>query len=213
MIKLVGKNGLILGGFALVTTSLIAVTQTITAPVIRAQQEQQLVDTLNSVLPSGLFDNDVQHDCAQWQDAEVFGTDEPVRIFRARQEQQPVAMAIETVAPNGYNGRINLLVGLTVDGTVSGVRVLNHNETPGLGDKIDLRISDWVLSFNGKQLDDSNGKQWAVKKDGGQFDQFTGATITPRAVVAAVKRAVEFANRQRDAIFAASNHCQVENNE
>ena len=115
----------------------------------------------------------------------------------------------QPLAPDGYNGKIQLVVGLAGEGTVSGVRVLEHKETPGLGDKIELRISDWILGFNSLTLNSENITNWAVKKDGGQFDQFTGATITPRAVVKAVKRSVEYYQANKAAIFAAPNECDL----
>jgi len=111
------------------------------------------------------------------------------KVYIARQDDNPVAAVIEATAPDGYSGVIQLLVGADFNGTVLGTRVTEHHETPGLGDKIELRISDWITRFSGKKIDGANDTHWAVKKDGGDFDQFTGATITPRAVVNAVKRA------------------------
>ncbi len=105
-----------------------------------------------------------------------------------QKDEQPVAAIIEATAPDGYSGAIQLLVGADFNGTVLGVRVTEHHETPGLGDKIERRISDWITHFSGKKIDGATDSHFAVKKDGGDFDQFTGATITPRAVVNAVKR-------------------------
>ncbi|HIE5254938.1 TPA: electron transport complex subunit RsxG, partial [Serratia marcescens] len=112
----------------------------------------------------------------------------PHRLYLARKNGQPTAAALETTAPDGYSGAIKLLVGADFNGTVLGTRVIEHHETPGLGDKIELRISDWISFFSGKKIEGPDDKRWAVKKDGGMFDQFTGATITPRAVVNAVRR-------------------------
>jgi electron transport complex protein RnfG len=108
---------------------------------------------------------------------------------------------IETIAPNGYSGNIYILVGVLPNGHISGVRVLKHRETPGLGDKIELRKADWILSFNGKNLTEDNAERWAVKRDRGEFDQFTGATITPRAVVGAVRNTLHFVNQQGAALY------------
>lgn len=105
------------------------------------------------------------------------------RIYIAKKADKTTAYAIQGTAPDGYSGNIVLLMGIEPDGKVLGVRTLQHAETPGLGDKIETRISDWILSFAGKVFSLENEAAWAVKKDGGQFDQFTGATITPRAVV------------------------------
>ncbi|WP_416308128.1 electron transport complex subunit RsxG [Neptunicella sp. SCSIO 80796] len=202
------KNGLILAGFAIVSTGLISVTQIVTAPVIQLQQQQQLLKTLNAILDPQQYDNDLQHDCVKVSAADSLGRQQPQVIFRARQNDQPIGVAIETTAPDGYNGSIDMLVSITNDNQVNGVRVLKHNETPGLGDKIELRISDWILSFNHKKLEKGLEQQWAVKKDGGQFDQFTGATITPRAVVKAVKKSVLYYQQNKQQIFAAANQCE-----
>ena len=115
---------------------------------------------------------------------------------------KPSAIAIEAIAPDGYNGAIKIIVGIQDNGTITGTRVLSHQETPGLGDKIDLRVTDWILSFTGKAVNDENISAWKVRKDGGQFDQFTGATITPRAVVKAVKHAVTYVNQNKESILA-----------
>ena len=122
---------------------------------------------------------------------------------------QPVAIALEAIAPDGYNGNIKLIVGINTQGEVLGVRTLSHQETPGLGDKIDLRKSDWVMQFMGKRLNAEDDKQWLVKKDGGDFDQFTGATITPRAYVNAVKRAVWYFNNNQAQIFSQPLNCEI----
>jgi Na+-translocating ferredoxin:NAD+ oxidoreductase subunit G len=203
------KNGLVLSAFAVVTTGLIALTYSGTEDVIELQHQQQLMSILNAIIPAASYDNDIQHDCALLSAPAFLGGNEPQRIFRASMKGEPVAVAIETTAPDGYSGKIHLVVGVDQNSQVSGVRVLEHKETPGLGDKIDLRISNWILGFNGKQLNDNNMALWKVRKDGGQFDQFTGATITPRAVVGAVKRAVNYYQLHRSEIFSATNHCAV----
>jgi electron transport complex protein RnfG len=204
------KNGLTLALFAVITTGLIALTYYNTKDQIRAQQQQKLLRILNAVVDKNSHTNDIQLDCALVTSAEYLGSGQQKQhVYRALDKEQPVAVAIETTAPDGYNGKIQLVVGLTGEGTVSGVRVLEHKETPGLGDKIELRISDWILSFNNLAFNDETSGNWAVKKDGGQFDQFTGATITPRAVVKAVKRSVEYYQANKTAIFAAPNGCEV----
>jgi len=112
---------------------------------------------------------------------------------------------LPAIAPNGYTGKIHSIVGIFADGSVAGVRVLQHRETPGLGDKVELKKSPWVLSYNGKSLSDPGTQGWNVKKDGGEFDQFTGATITPRAVVKSVHAALEYFNENRDTLLAAKS--------
>ena len=124
-------------------------------------------------------------------------------VYRARSEGRPVAAAMKLRANDGYNGRIDLLIGVYANGEVSGVRVLSHRETPGLGDGIDIARSDWILDFNGKSLRSPEPAGWTVERDGGVFDQFTGATITPRAVVHAVRRALEYFEENRETLFSA----------
>lgn len=209
------KNGLILAVFAIVTTGLIALTYFGTKDQIALQQQQKLLSVLNAVIDESSYDNAIQLDCALVTSAELLGSDEPQHIYRATKQGQAVAAAIESTAPDGYSGKIQLVVGITSSkagsAKVTGVRVLEHKETPGLGDKIDLRISNWVLDFDNQIYNADIATNWAVKKDGGQFDQFTGATITPRAVVSAVKLSVEYYIANQAAIFKAPNACSVNN--
>lgn len=209
MKKSMSQNGLILAAFAVITTGLIALTYSGTEEAIKQQQQQQLLSTLNAVIAPGTYNNDIQHDCTIVTDTQLLGSAEPKRIYRATLDGDIVAVAIESTAPDGYSGKIQLVVGINKDAQLTAVRVLEHKETPGLGDKIDLRISDWILGFNGKKLTDSNASLWAVKKDGGQFDQFTGATITPRAVVNAVKRTINYYKLHQNDIASASNQCAL----
>lgn len=208
------RNGLILAVFAIVTTGLIALTYFGTKDQIDLQQQQKLLSILNAVIDEDSYDNSIQLDCALVTSSELLGSAQPQHVYRATKQGKPVAIAIETTAPDGYSGKIELVVGIikNEDGNamVSGVRTLEHKETPGLGDKIDLRISDWVLGFNNQTYHDDNASNWAVKKDGGQFDQFTGATITPRAVVNAVKASAQFYIANHSNIFDADNACAID---
>lgn len=208
------KNGLILAIFAVVTTGLIALTFFGTKDQIALQQQQKLLSILNAVIDDSSYDNTIQLDCALITSEELLGSSEPQHIYRATKQGQAVAAAIETTAPDGYSGKIQLVVGIASSqddlATVTGVRVLEHKETPGLGDKIDLRVSDWVLDFNNQNYSESIAPNWTVKKDGGQFDQFTGATITPRAVVKAVRLSVEYYLANQVAIFSAPNACATD---
>jgi electron transport complex protein RnfG len=209
------KNGLILAVFAIVTTGLIALTYFGTKDQIALQQQQKLLSILNAVIDESLYDNAIQLDCTLATSTELLGSNQAQHIYRATKQGQAVAAAIETTAPDGYSGKIQLVVGITSSqpgaAKVTGVRILEHKETPGLGDKIDLRISNWVLDFDNQIYNAEIASNWAVKKDGGQFDQFTGATITPRAVVNAVKLSVEYYLANQAAIFQAPNACSVDN--
>lgn len=202
------RNGLILTAFAIVTTAIIALTYSGTKATIEQQLVNKRLAILNAIVPANLFDNDMQHRCTKATNASLLGSNEAHNVYLGELAGMPSVLAIEATAPNGYSGKIELIVGMQIDGTVTGVRVLNHKETPGLGDKIDLRVSDWILSFDQETVHQDNLQNWQVKKDGGQFDQFTGATITPRAVVKAVKNAVIFAKQNHAELYTSSVNCE-----
>jgi electron transport complex protein RnfG len=188
MLDTIRKNGVRLALFAAVTTGLTAVINAVTKPTIDHQTMMQQKILLDQVVPPESYNNNIQAECYVVTDS-ALGNDKPHHLYIARQDDRPVAAALETTAPDGYSGAIQMLVGADFQGKVLGVRVVEHHETPGLGDKIELRISDWITHFSGSQLHGASDPHFAVKKDGGDFDQFTGATITPRAVVNAAKRA------------------------
>lgn len=187
------SNSVLLGLFALVTAALLAGTYSGTAERIASAERANAQKALLEIVPPERHNNDLLETTeaiaeSHWQ---ALGLKQGGRWHIARQDGEPVAVIIPAVAPDGYSGDIKMIVGINRDGSVAGVRVLTHAETPGLGDKVELRKSDWILSFNGKSLQTPAAAGWAVKKDGGEFDQFTGATITPRAVVNQVKRALQ----------------------
>ncbi|MFA0628596.1 electron transport complex subunit RsxG [Vibrio sp. 10N.222.49.A3] len=206
MLNAIKKNGLVLAIFACASTGLVAVTHYLTKDQIKQQEQAQLLSVLNQVIPHDLHDNELFSACTLVQ-AEELGTEQAMPAYIAKLNGEPSAIAIEAIAPDGYNGAIKVIVGMKIDGTILGTRVLSHQETPGLGDKIDLRVSDWILSFAGKQVTESNLDRWKVRKDGGDFDQFTGATITPRAVVKLVKQAVQYVNQNNQALLAQPLNC------
>ena len=194
--------GGILTGFALLGGGLVVITYYQTKDRIAANERAVLLASLNTLVPPERYDNALAEDKLQVTDPELLGTPEPVTLYRAYKDGQPVAVLATLVAPDGYSGAIRLLVGVYADGTLAGVRVLAHHETPGLGDPIELDRSDWILSFTGKSLGNPEPQWWAVKKDGGVFDQFTGATITPRAVVKAVRQFLIYFQTHREPLFA-----------
>lgn len=181
------KHGTTLAFFAAVTTGLTAIVNSMTQKTIANQAAQQQKVLLAQVVPHEYYDNNMQAECFMITDP-LLGNGRPHHLYLARKHGQLSAAALETTAPDGYAGSIELLVGANFSGTVLGSRVIKHHETPGLGDKIELHISNWIDFFSGKTVESLGDKRWAVKKDGGMFDQFTGATITPRAVVNAVRR-------------------------
>lgn len=196
------KMALILAAFAVVTTAALALTYLQTKKVVAHNEEMALLERIDAVMPKSLYDNDLLKDTTTVVNPEYLGSANPVTVYRARKQGQPVGVAFQVIAPNGYSGNITLLVGILVNGRIAGVRVLAHKETPGLGDYIEAERSPWILSFNGKSLGDPPANRWAVRKDGGDFDQFTGATITPRAVVGAVKNALQFYEANQDVLFS-----------
>lgn len=192
--KSIASNSVLLGIFALVTAGVLAGTKFATNDRIAASERAAAQKALLQIVPLERHNNDMLVDTlpiAKQYWAEL-GLKKGGDINLARDKDDIVAAIIPAVAPDGYSGNIGMMVGINIDGTLAGVRIITHKETPGLGDKVDLKKSDWVLDFNGKSLRYPSPEQWAVKKDGGEFDAFTGATITPRAVVGAVKRALEF---------------------
>ena len=196
----VNRNSKILALFAIACTAIVGLVHSLTKDQIVFQQQQDLLRNLNSIITEDSYNNVIYRDCYILSGA-ALGTVDSQKVYRARNNKNPIAAAITTVAPDGYSGNIELLIAININGSVSGVRTLKHQETPGLGDKIEVRKSDWIKSFNTQKLANKNDSRWLVKKDGGMFDQFTGATITPRAVVRAVKNTVTYFNEHKDKII------------
>ena len=186
----ISKNSLILGAFAAVTAAIIAITFQSTKERITTQERKAASAALIEMIPTHRHNNDMLSDVLtlNTQDSHALGFTAPVDLHIAKQDGNIVALVIPALAHDGYSGDIKMVIAVNIDGTLAGVRVLSHKETPGLGDKIDLRKSPWIHSFEAKSLSQPAASLWAVKKDGGEFDQFTGATITPRAVVKRVKQ-------------------------
>ncbi len=205
------KNGIILAIFAMLCTAAVSVVNTVTEDKITEQKQLQRLKVLRQIVPQRLHDNNLVKSCRLIVNQEALGTPEAVSAFVAYKDKRATAIAIESVAPDGYNGNIKLIVAADKSGRVLSVRTLEQNETPGLGDKIELSKSDWVNSFAGKSLDNTSKKQWKVKKDGGEFDQFTGATITPRAYVKAVYKTLTFIKANFDFIVRQSQPCEAHN--
>jgi electron transport complex protein RnfG len=198
------KNSLVLGLFAIVTVGLVTLIQQATATRIEASARDAQVRALGEILPPGSYDNHLLDNSIQVHDA-LLGSRSPQPAYIAMKDGQPNAVILQAIAPDGYSGAIRLLVGIQADGRLAGVRVLNHRETPGLGDKVELSKSNWIQSFIGKSLNNPSETGWAVKKDRGEFDQFAGATITPRAVVKAVHNALLYFDQHRAELLVAGN--------
>lgn len=187
----VSRSMIGLGLFAVITAGLIALTQISTADRIADEEKKARSRALFEIVPVEKHNNDMLSD-SFWIDAADLGLTGMSEAFVAKTDGKSHTLILPVVAPDGYTGPIRLIVGINAKGEIEGVRVITHKETPGLGDKIDIKKSDWITSFDGKSLDNTEAKNWKVKKDGGEFDQLTGATITPRAIVHAVHKALLF---------------------
>ncbi|NOR52141.1 MAG: electron transport complex subunit RsxG [Gammaproteobacteria bacterium] len=191
----------ILGLFAVLGTGMVSYTYQVTKPQIKENERQAILKNLHAIISPEEHDNPIESDTIEVIDP-MLGSDKPVKIYRARMGKLPVAAIINSIAPDGYGGNIYLLVAIRYDGVLAGVRVVGHRETPGLGDGIEAERTDWVLGFNDRSLSNPTEQGWGVKKDGGVFDQFTGATITPRVVVKAVYKTLTYYSPNREALFA-----------
>ena len=181
----------ILAGFALLASVLLGVTNCSTEDTIQQRLNEDLIKSLEEVVPAALHDNDMLQDTLTIPSADFNIGAKETTVYLAKKSGKVTAVCFKLIAPDGYSGAINMIMGIDRDGNILGVRVLSHKETPGLGDKIEVAKSDWILKFAGRSLDNLTPAQWAVKKDGGVFDQFAGATITPRKSVQATYRGLQ----------------------
>jgi electron transport complex protein RnfG len=196
------KLAMVLAAFALVGTSLLALTFDATKDNIAASEKRAKLALIAQILPPELYDNDIISDAASLPPQAELGTLEATVAYRAIKDGKPSAVVLEAIAPDGYSGKIKLLIAIKASGEVSGVRVVSHKETPGLGDYIEIAKSQWIKVFDDTSLEKYPSKDWKVKKDGGQFDSVAGATITPRAVVKAVHKALGYYSANREKIFS-----------
>ena len=197
----------LLGTFGTVGAGLVAFTHQQTAARIAQNEREALLDKIAKVLPSHASDNDLLTDSVAVQEPDRLGGAQTT-VYRGRLAGEPAALVFSGVEATGYSGAIRLIIGVDRNGNLGGVRVIAHRETPGLGDRIEEHRSDWIHRFSGRSLTDPDPSGWKVRRDGGVFDQFTGATVTPRAVVSAVKLALEYAVDHWDALFGAPNESQ-----
>lgn len=200
----ISKNSLLLGAFALISAAILATTQFNTKDRIAEAERKAAIKALQQIIPKSRYNNDLLTDTISvpqeyWSD---LGLRSGGDVHIARSDGTPVAVIIPTLTSEGYSGDIKMIVGINADGTTAGVRVLKHSETPGLGDKIEIVKSKWILGFNGKSLINPSQDNWKVKKDKGEFDQFTGATITPRAVVQQVLKTLQFQEKMKVTLFS-----------
>jgi electron transport complex protein RnfG len=196
------RAALVLAIFAVVGSGLLAATFELTRKPIAAAERAALERNLHSLITPEQHDNDLLADTVELPASPLLGTHEPTTAYRARRGGSVWAVAFTAIAPDGYSGEIQLLVAVRADGTLIGVRAVKHKETPGLGDAIDIDRSPWIRIFEGKSLNNPTPAGWRVRKDGGEFDQLTGATISPRAVVKAVRKSLEYFAQSKQALLA-----------
>ncbi len=207
-IRQAARSALVLAAFAVAGSAILAAANRATAEQIAANELAVLEGQLSALLPAGEYDNDLLADTIEVELPSTLSPDLTETVYRARRAGQPVAAILPVTAPNGYTGAIRMLVGIRHNGSIAAVRVVKHRETPGLGDGIDIQRSDWIRQFDGRSLRHPNPERWKVRKDNGDFDQLTGATITPRAVVGAVRAALEYYRQHRDMLYAEDGHGQ-----
>jgi Na+-translocating ferredoxin:NAD+ oxidoreductase subunit G len=183
------------------TTAAVSLVATITRDRIAANQSARALRTVVEVLPRDAYNNSPDQDVTMLNNAALLGSPKPQPAYRARSDDSPAAVALTVTAPDGYIAPIKLLVGVDGEGNVIAVRALNHLETPGLGDQIDIGKSAWIEQFSGRSLSGGNGAL-ALRRDGGDLDQISGATITSRAVSKAVRNALKYYAQNREQIFA-----------
>lgn len=194
-------SALVLSLFAIVGTFFVSYTFDNTLDRITENKRLALLKAIHVLIPPSAHDNDIFTDIIFKTDKDLLGNKKAVNIYRARKDGNPVAVIINSTAPDGYNGNIVLLVAINYNGTLAGVRVVQHKETPGLGDAIEVTRTNWITKFKKRSLTNLDKTGWAVKRDGGEFDQFTGATITPRAIVKAVYNTLRYYKEHRDKLY------------
>jgi electron transport complex protein RnfG len=203
------RSSVILFVFVVVFTAVLAAAYALTAPAIKASAAEEEMRAIKEVLPTALYDNDLLKDTLELPPTHELGQDDVSKVYRARLAGQPSAVVLEAVAADGYAGKIRMLIAVQANGQLAGVRITQHKETPGLGDYVDPKkdknkVRPWITQFDGLSFDNLPPRNWKVKKDGGHFDSNAGATVTPRAVIKAVKEALEFANRNRQQLFESN---------
>jgi|SRR5687768_4443861 len=208
------KRERIVGAIAIVLVAIasaigLSLLDGLTEARIERNAQAWIRERLELLVPRTMHDNDLLADTVIARSPDLLGIARPITIYRARKSGQPVAAILHTIAPDGYRGPIEMLVAIGVDGRLIGVQVVRHRETPGLGDAFENRNIDWLPKFTGRSLDEPPQQRWAVRADGGDFDAFTGATITPRAIVKAVRRSLEFYRAKKDVLFAARAGAEI----
>jgi len=196
--------------FALIGTAMLATTYDLTRETIKQSEEKAKLKLISQIAPATAFNNDIIKDKAPLAEDDLLGNEETTFAYIGRLNNQPSIVVMPVIAPDGYNGKISMIIAIHKDGRIGGVRVISHKETPGLGDYIEIVKNKWITIFNGTSLDPQKDNDWQVRKDGGQFDYMAGATITPRAVVKAVHKALQYFAIHRDTLFSQHKTANVD---
>jgi electron transport complex protein RnfG len=207
------SSGIVLAVVAAVCTALVALTYRLTAPRIADNEKAYLEQSLRPALANVFYDNDLSESTLVMPPPHGLPGTEPAIVYRLFSEEQPVAAVFVVSARGGYAGPIRLLIAIEYSGELTGVQVLEHNETPGLGDLVEPSRSDWLTQFANASLGEPPRDRWAIRRDGGAFDQLTGASITPRAIVRAVKETLLYYETNRDRVFLAPQGPATEQHE
>jgi len=206
--RLAGAACLVL--FALAAAALLSSIQQSTRQRIADNELAERLKSLQALLPTSVYDNEPHKDYMSAVDTGLLGSNKPLPIYRIRRGEQPIAAIVTAVAPNGFSGKIRILVSIDMRGKIIGVRAVSHSETPGLGDRIEAEKSDWINGFAGLSTTDPLTPEWILDRDGGNFDHLTGATVSSRAVLNAAKNAVIYFNANNAEIFSAPSEWQPE---
>lgn len=190
--------------FTTIGTTLLAITHDLTGETIAQSEQREKLKLISQIVPRTSYDNDIVQDIHLVPADALLGTQDASPAYIGRRQGKPAIVALEVVAPDGYSGAIKLLLSIHSDGSIGGVRVISHKETPGLGDYIEIAKSNWITQFGDTSLANHTEQDWKVKKDGGQFDSMAGATITPRAVVKAIYKALQYFALHREELFAVN---------
>lgn len=196
--------------FTVIGTAILAFTFNLTHDLIKQSEDKAKLKLINQIMPATLYDNDLLNDSIRLPASSQLGTDQDTVAYRGRLHGQPSVVVLEAIAPDGYGGKIGMIVAIDYNGVINGVRVVTHKETPGLGDYIDIAKNNWIKLFGGASHARFQEAHWKVKKDGGQFDYMAGATITPRAVIKATHNALHYFEDNRDKLFAANSGKETE---
>ncbi len=208
--KSVRKNAFILALFAMASTALVSIVHQLTKDKIASEVERVMSQQLNKLVPSDNYNNSPTSDCIFIKNYSRINQVSIQKVHRFRKNNQNIALVFTSTAHDGYSGDINLLIALSSKDRLLGVEILNHRETPGLGDKIESNKSNWLQQFENVLLNGFNDKSWHVKKDGGDFDALTGATVTPRATINSIYQTVLYFTKNKAAIFSSKGNCENE---